>query len=44
MKLLPKDQDWTVYAWLVYLVYFLLFPFLAGAPAWQCNAAMAGRP
>jgi two-component system sensor histidine kinase DesK len=42
MRLLPKDQDWTAYAYLVYLFYFLLYPFLAGAPAWQCNAALAG--
>jgi two-component system, NarL family, sensor histidine kinase DesK len=42
MKLLPKDQDWTAYVWLVYLVFFLLAPFAIGAPAWQCAAAIAG--
>jgi two-component system sensor histidine kinase DesK len=42
MKLLPKDQDWTGYVWLVYLVYFLIVPFLMGAPAWQCAASVAG--
>ncbi len=42
MRLLPKDQDWTAYAYLVYLLYFVFYPFLAGAPAWQCNAALAG--
>jgi two-component system sensor histidine kinase DesK len=42
MKLLPKDQDWTGYVWLVYLVYFLIIPFLMGAPAWQCAASVAG--
>uniref|UniRef100_Q029K9 Integral membrane sensor signal transduction histidine kinase n=1 Tax=Solibacter usitatus (strain Ellin6076) TaxID=234267 RepID=Q029K9_SOLUE len=41
MKLLPKDQDWTAYTYLVYLIYFLLYPFLAGSPAWQANAALA---
>jgi two-component system sensor histidine kinase DesK len=35
MRLLPKDQDWTGYVWLVYLVYFLVVPFLFPAPAWQ---------
>jgi two-component system sensor histidine kinase DesK len=42
MRLLPKDQDWTAYAYLVYLAFFLSYPFLAGAPAWQCYAALAG--
>jgi two-component system sensor histidine kinase DesK len=42
MKLLPKDQDWTGYVWLVYLVYFLLFPFLVGAQAWVQVATVAG--
>jgi two-component system sensor histidine kinase DesK len=27
MRLLPKDQDWTPYAWLIYLVYYALLPF-----------------
>jgi two-component system sensor histidine kinase DesK len=41
MKLLPKHQDWTGYVWLVYLVYFLVVPFVAGAPGWQRAAAVA---
>jgi len=24
MRLVPKDQDWTAYAWLIYLLFFLL--------------------
>ena len=27
MRLLPKDQDWTPYAWLIYLAYFAVLPF-----------------
>ena len=42
MKLLPKDQDWTAYVWLVYLLSFLCVPFLFPAPAWQRAAAVAG--
>src|SRR5580698_4218233 len=42
MKLLPKDQDWTGYVWLVYLVYFLLFPFFVGAPPWVRLATVWG--
>ncbi len=42
MKLLPKNQDWTAYAYLVYVLYFLFYPFVAGAPAWQCYTALAG--
>ena len=42
MKLLPKDQDWTAYIWLVYLLYFLIVPFAFPAPAWQRIAAVAG--
>jgi len=42
MKLLPKDQDWTGYAWLVYLVSFLIVPFLFAVPAWQRVAAVLG--
>jgi two-component system sensor histidine kinase DesK len=41
MKLLPKDQDWTGYVWLVYLAYFVVVPFLMGAPGWQKAAAGA---
>jgi two-component system sensor histidine kinase DesK len=42
MRLLPKDQDWTGYAWLVYLAYFLIIPFLFPVPAWQRAAAAMG--
>ena len=24
MRLVPKDQDWTAYGWLFYLLFFLL--------------------
>jgi two-component system sensor histidine kinase DesK len=41
MRLLPKNQDWTGYVWLVYLAYFVIVPFLAGAPVWQKVAAVA---
>jgi len=42
MRLLPKDQDWTAYIWLVYVGYFLVAPFLFPAPAWQKAATVAG--
>jgi two-component system sensor histidine kinase DesK len=42
MKLLPKTQDWTAYAYLVYLLSFLLYPFLTGASESQRYAAVAG--
>ena len=35
MRLLPKDQDWTPYAYLVYLIYFAAMPFLFPATAWD---------
>jgi two-component system, NarL family, sensor histidine kinase DesK len=31
MRLLPKEQDWTPYGYLVYFVYFLAGPFLFSA-------------
>jgi len=40
MKLLPKEQDWTGYVWLVYLAAFLGIPFLMAVPAWQRWAAV----
>lgn len=40
MRLLPKDQDWTAYAYLVYLVYFAVMPFVYRAPWWY-NALTA---
>jgi len=42
MRLLPKDQDWTAYVWLVYLAVFLAVPFVLHAPAWQRNATVLG--
>src|SRR6476646_2760984 len=33
MRLLPKDQDWTAYAWLVYLLFFLLAGWTSHPPA-----------
>lgn len=35
MRLLPKEQDWTPYAWLIYLLYYALLPFFVPAPAWE---------
>jgi len=34
MRLLPKNRDlgWTPYAWLVYLLFFLVMPFVVEAP------------
>jgi two-component system, NarL family, sensor histidine kinase DesK len=34
MRLLPKDQDWTPYAYLIYLVYYVIVPFLYPVPLW----------
>jgi two-component system sensor histidine kinase DesK len=34
MRLLPEDQDWTPYAYLIYLAYYLVTPFFAGFPPW----------
>jgi two-component system sensor histidine kinase DesK len=34
MRLLPKGQDWTPYAYLVYLAYFAVTPFVVRAPWW----------
>jgi two-component system, NarL family, sensor histidine kinase DesK len=42
MKLLPEDQDWTAYVWLVYLLFFLAVPFLFVVPSWQRVAAVLG--
>jgi two-component system sensor histidine kinase DesK len=41
MRLLPKDQDWTPYAYLIYLPIFIVGPFLYPAPAWQREAVVA---
>jgi two-component system sensor histidine kinase DesK len=42
MRLLPKDQDWTAYAWLIYLLYFVALPFIAHRPSGECALAVAG--
>jgi two-component system sensor histidine kinase DesK len=42
MRLLPKNQDWTPYAYLVYLVYFAFTPFMVPMPPWQRIAVAAG--
>src|ERR1022692_4879693 len=42
MRLLPKDQDWTGYIWLVYLGTFLLTPFFFATPEWQRVATVLG--
>src|ERR1017187_6922424 len=42
MRLLPKDQDWTGYVWLVYLACFLIIPFLFPTPGWQRVATVLG--
>ena len=34
MRLLPKDQDWTPYGYLIYLVYYLITPFFFPVPVW----------
>jgi two-component system sensor histidine kinase DesK len=34
MRLLPKGQDWTPFAYLIYLVYYLVVPFFVPVPAW----------
>ena len=41
MRLLPKSQDWTAYAWLVYLAYFALLPFIVPSAAWEKQATVA---
>lgn len=41
MRLLPKGQDWTPYAYLIYFLYPLLLPFLVPASRWDQAAAVA---
>lgn len=41
MRLLPKEQDWTAYVWLVYLAYFLALPFLFPASLWDRATTVA---
>jgi len=40
-RLLPKGEDWTAYAWLIYLVYFLATPFFFASPLWLRAATVA---
>jgi two-component system sensor histidine kinase DesK len=42
MRLLPRHLDWTSYLYLVYLVFFLVVPFLYPTPAWIRWATVAG--
>ena len=41
MRLLPKDQDWTPYAYLIYLLFFATAPLFYTMPAWQRAATVA---
>ena len=41
MRLVPKDQDWTVYAWLVYLLFFLLAGWTSHLPSTAAATAVA---
>lgn len=41
MQLLPKEQDWTPYAYLIYLLFFAATPLLYPMPAWQSGATVA---
>ena len=41
-RLLPKEQDWTGYVWLVYLAAFMAMPFIFHRPEWERLAAIAG--
>jgi two-component system sensor histidine kinase DesK len=41
MRLLPKDQDWTAYAYLIYLLFFATAPLFYPMPAWQRAATVA---
>jgi len=34
MRLLPKEQDWTPFAYLIYLAYYVVVPFFSRTPAW----------
>jgi two-component system, NarL family, sensor histidine kinase DesK len=41
MRLLPKDQDWTAYTYLIYVLFFAAAPFFSSVPAWHREAAIA---
>jgi two-component system sensor histidine kinase DesK len=42
MRLLPKDQDWTAYVYLVYMPWILVLPFAFRSSPWDKAAAVAG--
>ena len=42
MRLVPKDQDWTAYLWLIYLPYFTILPFIFPSTLWEKEATIAG--
>ena len=35
MRLLPKEQDWTPYGYLIYLAYYAILPFFFATPPWE---------
>jgi two-component system sensor histidine kinase DesK len=41
MRLVPKDQDWTAYVYLVYMPYFLVLAFVFPSASWEKAAAVA---
>ena len=41
MRLLPKGQDWTPYAYLIYLLFFVAGPLIYPMQAWQRGATVA---
>jgi two-component system sensor histidine kinase DesK len=44
MRLLPKHPElgWTPYVWLIYLGFYLMYPVLGKASAWEWTATAAG--
>ncbi len=42
MRLLPKDQDWTAYVYLVYMPWVLALPLVFPSSPWDKAAAAAG--
>jgi two-component system sensor histidine kinase DesK len=40
MRLLPADQDWTPYAWLIYLLYYVIVPFVLPSSSWERAATV----
>jgi len=41
MRLVPKDQDWTAYLWLIYLPYFTVLPFIFRSTLFEKEATVA---